>query len=101
MNRLEKLILEMRKHLIPYRHEHDVEKGCERWTVDESDVLTSWVAAQLAVCRRKNRCEKKGMCAFYSYSDLARRNYDICREMILLLENGDARCSISDEHKAE
>jgi hypothetical protein len=97
MNRLEKLIIEIRKQLIPYRHEHDVERGCERWEVGDADLLSSWVAAQLAVCRRKSKCEKKGMCVFYSYSDLARKNYEICREMILLLENGDVQCSCTDK----
>ena len=33
MNRLEKLILEIKKQLFPYHHEHDVERGCERWGV--------------------------------------------------------------------
>ena len=33
------------------------------------------------------------MCVFYSYSDLARKNFEICREVILVFENGDARCN--------
>jgi len=92
MNRLEKLILEIKKQLLPYHHEHDVERGCQRWGVEDGDCLTSWIAGQLATCRHKNRCDKRGLCAYYSYSDLAKKNYEICREVILILENGDARC---------
>ncbi|MDD4858038.1 MAG: hypothetical protein PHD74_08015 [Candidatus Krumholzibacteria bacterium] len=101
MNRIEKLILEIRQQLFPYRHEHDVERNCERWLVDEGDYLTSWIIAQLAVCRDKNKCGKKKMCAFYSFSDLARKNFEICQEMILMLEGGEARCSFigKDEEK--
>jgi hypothetical protein len=101
MNRLARLILDIRKQLIPYRNEHDIVRGCERWGVDDSDILTSWLASQLETCRRKNRCDAKGMCVFYSYSDLARKNYDICRQMILVLENGEARCSLIEGSEEE
>ena len=37
------------------------------------------------------------MCAFYSYSDLARKNFEICREVILVFENGDARCDFLEK----
>jgi hypothetical protein len=99
MNRLEKLILDIKKQLFPYSHEHDIERGCERWGVDEGDCLTSWVAGQLSICRQKNKCAKKRMCTFYSYSDLARKNFDICEEVILILENGEARCSFAKKEK--
>lgn len=93
MNRLEKLILDIKRQLFPYRHEHDIERGCDRWDVDEEDCLTSWVAGQLAVCRQKNKCAKRGVCTFYSYSDLAKKNFEICNEVILIFESGEARCS--------
>lgn len=96
MNRLEKLIVEIKKQLLPYHHEHDIERGCERWEVEEGDCLTSWVAGQLAVCGKKNKCADKKLCAFYSYSDLARKNYLICREVTLMLESGDARCNFTE-----
>lgn len=92
MNRLEKLILDIKKQLLPFHHEHDVERGCERWGVDDADCLTSWIAGQLSVCREKNKCGKKGMCIYYGYADLAKKNFEICREVILSFENGDARC---------
>jgi hypothetical protein len=91
MNRIEKLILEIKRQLFPYRPEHDIERGCERWEVGGDDCLTSWMIEQLRNCRQKNGCSKKGMCALYSYSDLAKRNYDICEELVLLLENGSAK----------
>jgi hypothetical protein len=97
MNRLEKLILDIRKQLFPYRHEHDIERSSERWLVEESDCLTSWIVAQLEVCREKNKCAKRRTCAFYSYSDLAKKNFEICQEMILILENGEAGCSFIGE----
>jgi hypothetical protein len=93
MNRLEKLIAEIRKQLLPYRHEHDIERGCERWDVEKGDCLTAWVAGQLIACGTKNGCAEKKLCAFYSYSDIARKNYQICREVTLMLESGDAHCS--------
>jgi hypothetical protein len=92
MNRLEKLILEIKKQLLPYHHEHDIERGCERWAIDEEDWLTSWVAEQISNCRKKNRCDKKELCAYYGYSDIARKNYSICREVSLLFESGEASC---------
>ena len=97
MNRLEKLIFEIKKQLFPYHHEHDIEQGCERWGVEDGDCLTSWIAGQLWVCRQKNKCAKKRMCVYYSYSDLAKKNYEICREVMLTLENGDARCSFVEK----
>jgi hypothetical protein len=97
MNRLEKLIAEIRKQLLPYRHEHDVERGCDRWEVGEEDSLTSWIAGQLASCRKKHGCAKRGLCAYYSYPDIATKNFEICREMLLLLENGEIECSFREK----
>ena len=97
MNKVEKLIAEIRKLLFPYHHEHDIGRSCERWKVENGDCLTSWMIGQLANCRQKNRCSAKGLCAYYSYSDIAKKNYEICREIILLLENGEAKCVFTDE----
>ncbi|HEY5132591.1 MAG TPA: hypothetical protein VII85_02780 [Candidatus Krumholzibacteriaceae bacterium] len=97
MNRLERLIREIKTQLFPYRNEHDIERGCERWGVGEEDCLTSWVVGQLSVCREKSKCAKKRMCAFYSYSDIARKNFEICQEVILILESGDAKCSFVEK----
>ena len=48
MDHLERLIRDIRKQLSPYHHEHDTERGSERWEVDERDYITAWVAEQLA-----------------------------------------------------
>jgi hypothetical protein len=93
MNRLEKLIAEIREQLLPYRHEHDVHKGCDRWDVEDEEALTSWVAAQLASCKKKNGCAKRGLCAYYTYADIAKKNFEICREVILLMEEGEIEVS--------
>jgi hypothetical protein len=93
MRRLESLIREIRKQLFPYRNERDIERSCQQWEVEDGECLTSWVAAQLSVCRQKSKCAKKRMCSFYSYSDIARKNFEICQEMILILEGGEAKCS--------
>jgi len=101
MSRLHKLIEEMRRQLLPYHHEHDAERGGERWSVDENEYLTSWIAEQLVNCRQKNRCDRRGRCVYYSYGDLARRNYEICREVMLRLESGEISCRFKEEHAAE
>jgi len=99
MNKLEKLILEIRKQLLPYSHERDIERGCERWGVKDIDCLTPWIASQMENCRQKNRCSKKGLCAYYSYSDLAKKNFQICREISLLLENGEITCKFIEKEE--
>lgn len=102
MKRLESLIREMRKQLLPYHHEHDIERGGQRWDVGTGEYLTSWIASQLKSCHDKNRCSKRGKCSFFSYSDLAKRNYAICREILLRIENGEIRCSFeSDETEVD
>jgi len=92
MKRLERLIREMRKQLLPYHHEHDIERGGQRWDVGTGEYLTSWIASLLKSCHDKNRCSKRGKCSFYGYSDLAKRNYEICHEILLRIENGEIRC---------
>ena len=97
MERLEKLIRDIRQQLLPYHHEHDIERGGERWEVDENEYITAWVANQIRHCHERNRCEKKGLCVYYDYRDLAKRNFDICYEILLRLESGDIRCLLTGE----
>jgi hypothetical protein len=97
MKELEKLIREMRKQLFPYHHEHDVERGSERWEISEGEYLISWLAGQLRICREKHKCDRQGRCVFYEYGDLSKRNYDICREIQIRLENGDITCDFRTE----
>ncbi|MBN1884649.1 MAG: hypothetical protein JW876_03875 [Candidatus Krumholzibacteriota bacterium] len=98
MSRLRRLIDEMRRQLMPYHHKHDAERGADRWSVDEHEYLSSWIVAQLINCRSKNRCDRRGQCAYYSYSDMARRNFDICKEIILRMESGSIRCRFDAEN---
>jgi hypothetical protein len=96
MNRLEKLIRDMQRQLFPYHHEHDIERGGQRWEVEEGEYIASWIAEQIRNCQTKNRCTKRGRCAFYTYSDLAKRNYEVCYEVLLRIENGDLKMSMED-----
>lgn len=97
MKRLDRLIAQIKKQLFPYSHASDVARSCERWSVEDADCLTSWAAEQLRNCRAKNKCTSGGLCVYYSHGDLAERNYSICREIILLLENGDLRLDKLDD----
>ena len=97
MKELEKLIKELRKQLLPYHHDHDLESGRKRWEVGEEEYLTSWIAQHLAMCRERNRCYKRGRCVYYDYGDLAKRNYEICYEFLLRMENGDITCRFPDD----
>ena len=97
MDRLERLIRDIRKQLSPYQHEHDTERGSERWKVDERDYITAWVAEQMNNCHTHSGCDRKGMCVFYNYRDIAKKNYDICREIRQRIENGEIRCAIGEE----
>lgn len=96
MGQLKKLIKEMRKQLFPYHHEHDIERGGKRWDVEEGEYLASWIGEHLRNCMKKNRCGRRGRCAFYSYSNLAKRNFKICNEVILRLESGEIRIQMDD-----
>lgn len=97
MKRLEKLIRDMRKQMLPYHHDHDIEQGTERWEVEKGEYLESWVALHLKMCMDKNRCKKRGRCAFYEYADLAKRNFEICLEVVLRLENGEIHCTLEED----
>jgi hypothetical protein len=97
MRELERLIRELRKQLLPYHHEHDLDSGSRRWEVGEGEYLTSWIARQLEMCHEKNRCARRGRCAYYEYGDLAKRNYEICNEILLRLESGGISFSFSDD----
>jgi hypothetical protein len=97
MERLEKLIREIQQQLLPYHHEHDIERGGDRWEVGRHEYITAWIAKQIRNCHERNRCEKKGLCVFYDYRDLAKRNFDICYEVLLRLESGGIQCSLAGE----
>ena len=97
MKELEKLIKELRKQLLPYHHDHDIERGRKRWEVGEEEYLTSWLARHLEMCRDRNRCAKRGRCVFYEYGDLAKRNYEICYEFLLRMENGSMACGFNED----
>ena len=99
MRKLEKLILDMRKQLSPYHHDHDIETGRKRWDVADGEYLAAWMGEHLRHCQKRNRCTKKGRCAFYTYSDLARKNFEICYEVLLRIENGEVWCNIIDERE--
>ena len=101
MKELEKLIKELKKQLLPYHHDHDVESGRKRWEVGEEEYLTSWLARHLAMCRDRNRCAKRGRCVFYEYGDLAKRNYEICYEFLLRMENGSMACTFTEDSADE
>jgi hypothetical protein len=100
---LKKLIQAMRKQLLPYQHESDTKRGGEMWEVGEDEYISAWIAGQLRVCRQKNRCFKRERCVFYEYSDISRKNYEICYELLLELESGNITCSLNEdsEDKAE
>jgi hypothetical protein len=95
MDRLEKLIRDIQRQLSPYDHEHDIERGAERWEVGTQEYITAWIAGQIRNCHQRNRCDKKGLCIFYNYRDLAKRNYDICYEIMTRLETGGISCTIT------
>lgn len=101
MKELEKLIKELRKQLLPYHHDHDLESGRMRWEVGEDEYLSSWLAQHLAMCRERNRCAKRGKCAYYDYGDLARRNYEICYELLLRMESGRITCGFKKNSNDE
>jgi len=96
---LERLIREMRRQLLPYHHDHDAESGGRRWEVDREEYIASWLAQQLRTCREKNRCFRRSRCVFYEYGDLAKRNYDICYEVLLLLESGSIEVGIENDQE--
>jgi len=101
MDRLEKLIREIQQQLLPYHHEHDIERGSERWEVSRNEYITAWIAKQIRNCHERNRCEKKGLCVFYNYRDLAKRNFDVCYEILLRLESGALQCIHTGEEVEE
>jgi len=85
---LKSLVDSIKKQLLPYRHPEDINRDETRWKVDDSDYLRDWLVNTLKSCSRRNKCDKKGRCVYYEYSDRAKANYRICRELILLMENG-------------
>jgi hypothetical protein len=101
MIELEKLIKELRKQLLPYHHDQDLESGRKRWEVGEEEYLTSWLAQHLSMCMERNRCAKRGKCVYYDYGDLAKRNYEICYEFLLRMESGGITCSFKEDSSEE
>ncbi len=97
MDSIEKLIREIQQQLLPYHHEHDIERGGKRWEIGRDEYITAWIVKQIRNCHERNRCEKKRLCVFYEYRDQARRNFDICYEILLRLESGDIRCTLPGE----
>jgi hypothetical protein len=101
MSKFDRLVEEIKKQLFPFSVGHDIERSFDRWSVDGGDCMTSWVVEQLRSCRKKNKCDNRCLCVYYSHGDLARRNYDICREIILLMENGELTCRPPDRKTEE
>lgn len=101
MKELERLIREMRGHLSPYQHEHDLESGMRRWQLQGEEVVAAWIGQQLDACRRKHRCYRRERCVFYEYGDIATRNYSICYEVLLQIENGTITCQLDEGERDE
>jgi len=78
----------IKKQLLPYRHPEDINRDETKWEITESDYLRDWLLSTLKSCFKRNKCEKKGKCIYYEYSDQARNNFRICKEFILLIEGG-------------
>jgi len=87
-------IKKIKKQLFPYRPEKDVEAQSIKWDVSAGEFITSWLRVSLINCRKLNGCEKDERCRYFGYTDLAKQNYSICREMILRLENGEIKCEL-------
>jgi len=96
MDRKEKFIKRIKKQLFPYKSERDIEREGEKWAVSEDEYLTSWIRMVLIKCRKHSRCDETRMCEYFGYSDIARENYRICRETILMMENGEIKCRFED-----
>ncbi|MCD6379478.1 hypothetical protein J7M07_03425 [bacterium] len=94
-------IKKIRKQLFPYRPEKDVETQSVKWDVSPEEYITSWVKLSLINCRKANGCDKDGRCRFFGYTDLAKNNFNICREMILRLENGGIICKLNEEKQKD
>lgn len=98
MNMIEKLIKEIQKQLFPYNHESDISRDQSRWDVDPSEYLESWFLEHLRLCCHRSGCDKSEKCVYFSYSDQARRNYEICRQVRLLMEGGKIKCDFENDN---
>ena len=96
MDRKEKFIKRIKKQLFPYKSERDIVSEGEKWEVSDEEYLTSWIRMMLIKCHKHTRCGEKQMCEYFSYSDIARENYRICREMILMMESGEIKCHFEE-----
>lgn len=101
MDKLEKLIRDIRRQMSPYQHEHDVSRDGERWKVEREEYLSSWIVELLKNCRKRNKCGKRRRCIYYGYRDLSQQNYEICYEFRLRLESGDIGCRTGGGEEGE
>ena len=92
-------IKKIKKQLFPYKPDKDVEAQSDKWDVSPGEYITSWIRLNLINCRKSSGCEKEERCRYFGYTDLAKHNYTICREMILRLENGEITCKLEAESK--
>jgi len=99
MSEIDDLVEMIKKQLFPYRHTRDIDIDSARWEVNDVEFITEWVKEMLKNCTKRMRCKNKGRCAFYEYSDQSRRNYEICRRVILLMEDG--KLSLDEVDKSQ
>ncbi|HMA75976.1 MAG TPA: hypothetical protein VKO43_01580 [Candidatus Krumholzibacteriaceae bacterium] len=99
MNSEEMFIKKIMRQRFPYRPEKDIKSQSHKWEVTPGEYITSWLRLNLLNCRKENKCDRDQRCSFFSYSDLAKQNYSICREMILRLENGQIKCDFDIDKK--
>jgi hypothetical protein len=101
MEHEENFIKKIKKQLFPYSPEKDIESQSVKWDISPEEYITSWVRQSLINCRKANGCDKNRRCRFFAYTDLAKQNYIICREMILRFENGGIMCKLLEENKKD
>ncbi len=94
MNPDERFIKLIKKQFFPYKPEKDIESETGKWDVTAGECIASWLSTTLIKCRKRNQCAKREICEFFDYPDLAKRNYEICNEMIIRLENGVITCEL-------
>ena len=92
-------IKKIKKQLFPYKQDKDIEAQSVKWDVSTGEYITSWIRLNLINCRKSSGCNKQGRCRYFGYTDLAKQNYTICREMILRLGNGEIKCDFEGESK--
>lgn len=93
----ERFIKLIKKQFFPYKPEQDIESETGKWDVTEGECIASWLRTTLMKCRKRSQCARRESCEFFDYPDLAKRNYKICNEMIIRLENGVISCLLERE----